>query len=160
MKDFWYSLIIIILIIFLFIVKCSKKEPLVVNKIEYQWDTITVTKTDTLIIQKDKIIYLPDSTKIYTSTYESDFLKLNVRSHVDGFLLGQTFDYQLKLPQLTKTVFVKEEYHSIFAGININQNAIAPQITYIDKSNKNMFQVSYSTNKQLSFGYSRKLFKF
>jgi len=153
--------VLMLIIVVLTILYCSKQETVEkeVIKTVVKWDTIYVTKTDTLFIVKDSIVYLPDSTKLYTSTFSDDFIKLNVRSNVDGFLLNQTFDYELKIPQMTTYKYISKKYNYVYGGIEFSNTFVTPKVTLIDK-NKNMYSIGYTTNKQLTFGYSRQLFKF
>jgi hypothetical protein len=152
-KDVLYILIIVLLLFLGF------RKPTTITKTDIveKWDTLLISRIDTLVIIKDSIVYLPDSTKLYTSTFTDEFINIRVKSHVDGMLLGQTFQYDLKLPQLTVIKYPK--YNYVYAGLDVNLNSVAPRLTFIDK-NKNMFSVSYSTNNQLTLGYSRQLFKY
>jgi len=123
-----YILIGLLIIIGLFISQCPspKPEPVIVSDttIVYKSDTIkiydTLVKTIKIFVNKPITVYLPvdsnpkDSVlqNIYTSDFEDSIIVGKMNSIVEGKLIGQMFNYKLKIPILTTI------HDSIFTTIN------------------------------------------
>ena len=60
---------------------------------------------------------------------------------------------------MTTYKYISKKYNYVYGGIEFSNTFVTPKVTLIDK-NKNMYSIGYTTNKQLTFGYSRQLFKF
>jgi hypothetical protein len=141
-----------------FIFSKPKEKVLELVKTEIVYDTVLITKTDTLTITNT--VYLSDTTKQVTSVFEDENIAINVQSILsfNSDLLRQDFSYTLKMPQQIITNTYVEKYNCVYAGIAASRACIMPKITYVDKKN-NMYSVGYTTNGEVMFGYQRALFK-